>query len=30
MLELVDVGPRRLEAYRDVAPDALLDDLLWR
>ena len=27
MLELVDVGPRPLNAYRGVAPDALLDDL---
>ena len=27
MLELVDVGPRHLKAYRDVAPDALLADL---
>jgi trehalose synthase len=28
MLELVDVGPRSLHAYRGVAPDAILDDLL--
>lgn len=28
MLELVDVGPRSLNAYRGVAPDALLDDLV--
>jgi trehalose synthase len=28
MLELVDVGPRSLRAYRGVAPDAVLDDLL--
>lgn len=27
MLELVDVGPRSLNAYRGVAPDAMLDDL---
>lgn len=27
MLELVDVGPRSLDAYRGVAPDAVLDDL---
>jgi len=27
MLELVDVGPRHLKAYRDVAPDALLAEL---
>jgi trehalose synthase len=28
MLELVDVGPRRVEAYREVAPESLLEDLL--
>lgn len=28
MLELVDVGPRSLAAYRGVAPDAILDDLV--
>lgn len=28
MLELVDVGPRSLQAYRGVAPDAILDDLV--
>ena len=28
MLELVDVGPRSLNAYRGVAPDAILDDLV--
>ena len=28
MLELVDVGSRSLDAYRGVAPDAILDDLL--
>jgi len=28
MLELVDVGPRALSAYRGVAPDAALDDLV--
>lgn len=28
MLELVDVGPRSLSAYRGVAPDAVLDDLV--
>jgi trehalose synthase len=27
MLELVDVGPRSLSAYRGVAPDAILDEL---
>ncbi|MGE3707038.1 MAG: glycosyltransferase [Vicinamibacterales bacterium] len=27
MLELVDVGPRHLSAYRGIAPDALLDDV---
>ena len=27
MLETVDVGERSLEAYRGVAPDAILDDL---
>ena len=27
MLELVDVGPRSLQPYRGVAPDAILDDL---
>jgi trehalose synthase len=27
MLELVDVGPRSLSAYRGIAPDAILDDL---
>ena len=30
MLELVDVGPRSLSAYRGVAPDAVLDDLVRR
>ena len=28
MLELVDVGPRSLNAYRGIAPDAILNDLL--
>ena len=28
MLELVDVGPRSVQAYRGVAPDAILDDLV--
>ncbi len=28
MLQLVDVGPRSLKAYRGIAPDNLLDDLL--
>ena len=28
MLELVHVGPRSLEAYRGIAPDAVLDDLV--
>ena len=28
MLELVDVGPRSLSAYRGIAPDAILDDLV--
>jgi trehalose synthase len=28
VLELVDVGPRSLHAYRGVAPDAVLDDLV--
>jgi trehalose synthase len=28
MLELVDVGPRALAAYRGIAPDALLDALV--
>jgi len=28
MLEQVDVGPRSLNAYRGVAPDAILDDLV--
>ncbi|MBI4263799.1 MAG: glycosyltransferase [Acidobacteria bacterium] len=28
MLELVDVGPRSLEAYRGIAPDPILDDLV--
>jgi len=28
MLELVDVGPRSLDAYRGIAPDAILDELL--
>lgn len=28
MLELVDVGPRSLDAYRGVAPDAILDRLV--
>jgi trehalose synthase len=28
MLELIDVGPRSLSAYRGVAPDAVLDDLV--
>lgn len=27
MLELVDVGPRSLSAYRGIAPDPILDDL---
>jgi trehalose synthase len=27
MLELVDVGPRSLRAYRGVAPDAILEEL---
>ena len=27
MLELVDIGPRHLTSYRNVAPDALLGDL---
>ena len=28
MLELVDIGPRSLQAYRGVVPDAILDDLV--
>jgi trehalose synthase len=28
VLELVDVGQRTLEAYRGIAPDAILDDLV--
>src|SRR3970040_1699958 len=28
MLELVHVGPRSIKAYRGVAPDAVLDDLV--
>ncbi len=28
MLELVDVGPRSIDAYRGVAPDVILDNLL--
>lgn len=28
MLEPVHVGPRSLEAYRGIAPDAVLDDLV--
>lgn len=28
MLELVDVGPRSLDAYRGVAPEAILDHLV--
>jgi trehalose synthase len=27
MLEIVDVGPRPVAAYRGVAPDTLLDEL---
>jgi trehalose synthase len=27
MLDLVDVGPRHVSAYRSVAPEPLLDDL---
>jgi hypothetical protein len=29
MLELVDVGARRLPAYLEAAPDSLLDSLGW-
>ncbi len=28
MLEIVDVGERSLDAYRGVAPDAILDELV--